>query len=77
MSYELALPDSVQECNAGALAVVTPRADISRGGDDSLAETLKALNERLHRLELHMDSDKGSLRWPGRSRTKTVAPRTT
>ena len=62
VSATVPLPDSVQECNAAAVAVVTPRTDTSRGGDDSLTETLKALNERLHHLELRMDSEKGSPR---------------
>jgi hypothetical protein len=39
VSATVPLPDSVQECNAAALAVVTPRADTSRGGDDCNAHT--------------------------------------
>ena len=62
VSATVPLPDNVQECKAAALAVVTPRADNSRGGDDSLTETLKSLNERLYHLELRMESEKGSPR---------------
>eukprot|EP00731_Ephydatia_muelleri_P039125 Em1130g2a len=56
------LSDNGQECNAAALAVVKPRADNYRGGESSLTETLKALNERLSHLELRMDSEKESPR---------------
>lgn len=62
VSATVPLSDSGQECNAAALAVVTPRADNYRGGDSSLTETLKALNERLSHLELRMDSEKESPR---------------
>lgn len=62
VSATVPLSDNGQECNAAALAVVKPRADNYRGGESSLTETLKALNERLSHLELRMDSEKESPR---------------
>ena len=56
LSVNITIPQIDIEHISASVSSVTSRADSSRERGESMDGTLKALNERLHRLELRMES---------------------